>query len=298
MKNNIGFLAAMTITLCFNAQAQLNPAQPLSSAPPYTLFEQWAQPVTPFQMFPHVYYVGTRNLSSVLLSTPEGLILIDAALDASAPTIKAHIEALGFDIKDLRYILNSHARLDQAGGIARLKTWSGAKVVASAANAEQLALGGKQDFALGDALSFPPVKADIIVGEGDSITLGGLTLTALMTPGHLPGATSWLTTLRQGEQNYRLVYADSLATPDYYLIDNKNYPDLVQDIRGSFARLAEQQADIFIANKGTRFDLENKMVRLRAGDLDAFVDRQGLQHYVKESQKVFEAQLAKQQKDI
>lgn len=298
MKNNIGFLAAMTITLCFNAQAQLNPAQPLSSAPPYTLFEQWAQPVAPFQMFPHVYYVGTRNLSSVLLSTPEGLILIDAALDASAPTIKAHIEALGFDIKDLRYILNSHARLDQAGGIARLKAWSGAKVVASAANAEQLALGGKQDFALGDALSFPPVKADIIVGEGDSITLGGLTLTALMTPGHLPGATSWLTTLRQGEQNYRLVYADSLATPDYYLIDNKNYPDLVQDIRGSFARLAEQQADIFIANKGTRFDLENKIVRLRAGDLDAFVDRQGLQHYVKESQKVFEAQLAKQQKDI
>ncbi|CAI2788673.1 Metallo-beta-lactamase L1 precursor [Serratia grimesii] len=298
MKKNIGFLAAMTITLCFNAQAQLNPAQPLSSAPPYTLFEQWAQPVAPFQMFPHVYYVGTSNLSSVLLSTPEGLILIDAALDASAPTIKAHIEALGFDIKDLRYILNSHARLDQAGGIARLKAWSGAKVVASAANAEQLALGGKQDFALGDALSFPPVKADIIVGEGDSITLGGLTLTALMTPGHLPGATSWLTTLRQGEQNYRLVYADSLATPDYYLIDNKNYPDLVQDIRGSFARLAEQQADIFIANKGTRFDLENKMVRLRAGDLDAFVDRQGLQHYVKESQKVFEAQLAKQQKDI
>lgn len=298
MKKNIGFLAAMTITLCFNAQAQLNPAQPLSSAPPYTLFEQWAQPVAPFQMFPHVYYVGTRNLSSVLLSTPEGLILIDAALDASAPTIKAHIEALGFDIKDLRYILNSHARLDQAGGIARLKAWSGAKVVASAANAEQLALGGKQDFALGDALSFPPVKADIIVGEGDSITLGGLTLTALMTPGHLPGATSWLTTLHQGEQNYRLVYADSLATPDYYLIDNKNYPDLVQDIRVSFARLAEQQADIFIANKGTRFDLENKMVRLRAGDLDAFVDRQGLQHYVKESQKVFEAQLAKQQKDI
>ncbi|MFJ7501235.1 SPR family subclass B3 metallo-beta-lactamase [Serratia grimesii] len=298
MKNNIGFLAAMTITLCFNAQAQLNPAQPLSSTPPYALFEQWAQPVAPFQMFPHVYYVGTRNLSSVLLSTPEGLILIDAALDASAPTIKVHIEALGFDIKDLRYILNSHARLDQAGGIARLKAWSGAKVVASAANAEQLALGGKQDFALGDALSFPPVKADIIVGEGDSITLGGLTLTALMTPGHLPGATSWLTTLHQGEQNYRLVYADSLATPDYYLIDNKNYPDLVQDIRGSFARLAEQQADIFIANKGTRFDLENKMVRLRAGDLDAFVDRQGLQHYVKESQKVFEAQLAKQQKDI
>ncbi|TFZ49647.1 HARLDQ motif MBL-fold protein [Serratia proteamaculans] len=294
MKKNIGYLAAMTLGLCFNAQAQLNPAQPLSSAPPYSLFEQWAQPVAPFQMFPHVYYVGTRNLSSVLLSTPEGLILIDAALDASAPTIRAHIEALGFNIKDLRYILNSHARLDQAGGIARIKAWSGAKVVASAANAKQLALGGKQDFALGDALSFPPVKADIIVGEGDSITLGGLKLTALMTPGHLPGATSWLTTLHQGGQSYRLVYADSLATPDYYLIDNKNYPNLVEDMRGSFLRLAQQRADIFIANKGTRFGLENKMARLQAGDLDAFVDRQGLQRYVAQSQQIFEDQLIKQ----
>ncbi|MEX3172997.1 SPR family subclass B3 metallo-beta-lactamase [Serratia quinivorans] len=295
MKKNLGYLTAMTVALCFGAQAQLNPAQPLSSAPPYSLFEQWAQPVAPFQMFPHVYYVGTRNLSSVLLSTPEGLILIDAALDASAPAIRAHIEALGFNIKDLRYILNSHARLDQAGGIARLQAWSGAKVVASAANAQQLALGGKQDFALGDALSFPPVKVDIIVGEGDSITLGDLKLTALMTPGHLPGATSWLTTLHQGGQSYRLVYADSLATPDYYLIDNKNYPSLVQDIRGSFARLAQQQADIFIANKGTRFDLDNKMQRLQTGDLDAFVDRQGLQQYVQQSQQTFEAQLKQQQ---
>lgn len=295
MKKNAGYLTAMTLALCFSAQAQLNPAQPLSSAPPYSLFEQWAQPVVPFQMFPHVYYVGTRNLSSVLLSTPEGLILIDTALDASAPTIRAHIEALGFNIKDLRYILNSHARLDQAGGIARMKAWSGAKVVASAANAKQLALGGKQDFALGDALSFPPVKADIIVGEGDSVTLGGLRLTALMTPGHLPGATSWLTTLRQGGRSYRLVYADSLATPDYYLINNKNYPSLVADIRGSFLRLAQQQADIFIANKGTRFDLDNKISRLQAGDLDAFVDRQGLQQYVQQSQQTFEAQLKQQQ---
>jgi metallo-beta-lactamase class B len=295
MKKNMGYLMAMTFSLCFNAQAQLDPAQPLSSAPPYSLFEQWAQPVAPFQMFPQVYYVGTRNLSSVLFSTPEGLILIDAGLDASAPVIKSHIEALGFNIKDLRFILNSHARLDQAGGIARLKAWSGAKVVASAANAQQLARGGKQDFALGDALSFPAVKADIIVGQGDSVTLGGLKFTALMTPGHLPGATSWATTLRQSGKTYRLVYADSLATPDYYLVDNKNYPSLVQDIRSSFRLLAQQHADIFIANKGTRFDLENKMARIQAGDRDAFVDRLGLQQYVQQSQRAFETQLKQQQ---
>lgn len=294
MKKSMCYLMAMAFSLSFSAQAQLDPAQPLSSVPPYSLFEEWGQPMTPFPIFPQVYYVGMSNLSSVLLSTPQGLILIDAGLDASAPIIKANIERLGFNIKDVKFILNSHARLDQAGGIARLKRWSGARVVASAANARQLALGGRQDFALGDALSFPAVQTDIVVGEGDRITLGGLTLTAMMTPGHLPGATSWLTTLRHNGKSYRFIYADSLATPDYFLIGNKNYPQLVEDIRGSFARLAQVQADIFIANKGTRFDLAAKWRRMQAGDTQAFIDPAGLQRYVQESQQGFEEQLKRQ----
>ncbi|OKP48206.1 MBL fold protein [Serratia marcescens] len=295
MNKSMCYLMAMAFSLSFASQAQLDPAQPLSSAPPYSLFEEWARPMTPFPIFPQVYYVGMSNLSSILLSTPQGLILIDAGLDASAPIIKANIERLGFNIRDLKFILNSHARLDQAGGIARLKRWSGAKVVASAANARQLALGGRQDFALGDVLSFPAVQTDIVVGDGGSITLGGLTLTAMMTPGHLPGATSWLTTLQHKGKPYRFIYADSLATPDYYLIGNKNYPQLIEDIRGSFARLARVQADIFIANKGTRFDLAAKWRRLQAGDTQAFIDPAGLQRYVQESQQGFEEQLKRQQ---
>ncbi|ERH64852.1 SPR family subclass B3 metallo-beta-lactamase [Serratia marcescens] len=295
MKKSMHYLMAMAFSLSFSTQAKLDPAQPLSSAPPYSLFEEWAQPIAPFQIFEQVYYVGTSNLSSVLLSTPQGLILIDAGLESSAPGIKANIERLGFSIKDLKYILNSHARLDQAGGIAQLKRWSGARLVASAANARQLALGGRQDFALGDSLTFPAVQTDIVVADGDSITLGGLTLTAMMTPGHLPGATSWLTTLRHNGKPYRFIYADSLATPDYYLIGNKNYPQLIEDIRGSFARLARVQADIFIANKGTRFALADKWRRLQAGDTQAFIDPAGLQRYVQESQQGFEEQLKRQE---
>lgn len=281
----------LSSVISINSFAALNPAQPLSAAPPYSLFEKWAKPVKPFRIADNVWYVGTENLSSILITTPEGHILVDGALDASAAGIKQNIAALGFAITDVRYILNSHARLDQAGGIARLKSWSGAQLAASQPNADQMARGGKEDFALGDALPFPAVKTDKIIHDGETLMLGGVTVRALFTPGHLPGSTSWLFTLADGK---KLIYADSLATPDYYLANNKNYPGLVEDIRHSFARLQKQHVDIFIANKGERFDLAGKLAKLSAGDSDAFIDRNGLQRYVALSQQRFEAQLKQQ----
>ncbi|EOC0297255.1 MBL fold metallo-hydrolase, partial [Cronobacter sakazakii] len=135
MKPRIAIFSCLMSLLSVPAHAALDPAQPLAEAPPYSLFEAWAKPVQPFAIWPGVWYVGTENLSSVLITTPQGHILIDAGLDASAPQIRRNIEALGFRMADIRYIANSHARLDQAGGIARLKAWSGARVIASHANA-------------------------------------------------------------------------------------------------------------------------------------------------------------------
>lgn len=291
MKRSTLLFACLISAISLDGYAALDPAQPLCAAPPYALFETWAKPVKPFRMAENVWYVGTENLSSILITTPKGHILVDGALDASAGGIKRNIAELGFDIRDVRFILNSHARLDQAGGIARLKAWSGAQVIASVANAKQLALGGKEDFALGDALPFPAVTVDKTVVDGETLSLGGVTFKALLTPGHLPGSTSWLFTLPEGKQ---LIYADSLATPDYYLVNNKNYPTLVSDIRGSFATLAAQQVDIFVANKGDRFALAAKQAKLAAGDSNAFIDRTGLQRYVDQSRQRFELQLKQQ----
>lgn len=286
-------LCLMTSLNLTTVHAALDPTQPLADVPPYSLFKRWAAPVTPFEMAPNVWYVGTENLSSLLLTTPQGHVLIDAALDESAPQIKRNIESLGFHLDDIRYILNSHARLDQAGGIARLKAWSGAKVVASEPNARQMRQGGKGDFALGDALPFPPVQTDILVKDGQRLHLGGLTLTALLTPGHLPGATSWRVSLANGQT---LIYADSLATPGYPLVNNKNYPTLINDIRHSFTVLAAQRADIFVANKGERFALTQKIAALAKGNKKAFYDEQGLKRYVEQSQARFEKKLAEQVK--
>lgn len=130
------FLKKLCVVLSFisivsHAQAALDPAQPLTEAPPMSLFESWNKPIAPFQIFKNVYYVGTENLSSILIDTGKGLVLIDAGIDQSAEQIKDNIERLGFDIKNVKYLLNSHARLDQAGGFAKLKQWSGAQLVAS-----------------------------------------------------------------------------------------------------------------------------------------------------------------------
>lgn len=286
------FFVCIFSTSALPAMAALDPSQPLSPAPPLSLFKAWAKPIKPFQITEGVWYVGTENLSSILLTTPAGHILIDAGLDESAPQIKANIEAAGFRLTDVRYLLNSHARLDQAGGMARLKAWSGAQLVASQPNADQMARGGRQDFALGDALPFPPVTTDKIIHNQENISLGGITVTALFTPGHLPGSTSWRVTLRNGKT---LIYADSLATPDYLLINNKNYPDLVTDIQSSFKTLAAQHVDIFIANKGDRFELLEKRQQLRNGDTQAFFDSNGLQQYVERSRQRFITQLTAQQ---
>ncbi|EAB7655470.1 HARLDQ motif MBL-fold protein [Salmonella enterica subsp. enterica] len=286
------FFVCIFSTSALPAMAALDPSQPLSPAPPLSLFKAWAKPIKPFQITEGVWYVGTKNLSSILLTTPAGHILIDAGLDESAPQIKANIEAAGFRLTDVRYLLNSHARLDQAGGMARLKAWSGAQLVASQPNADQMARGGREDFALGDALPFPPVTTDKIIHNQESISLGGITVTALFTPGHLPGSTSWRVTLRNGKT---LIYADSLATPDYLLINNKNYPDLVTDIQSSFKTLAAQHVDIFIANKGDRFGLLEKRQQLCNGDTQAFFDSNGLQQYVERSRQRFITQLTAQQ---
>ncbi|HFE7428251.1 TPA: HARLDQ motif MBL-fold protein [Salmonella enterica subsp. enterica serovar Newport] len=286
------FLVCIFSTSALPAMAALDPSQPLSPAPPLSLFKAWAKPIKPFQITEGVWYVGTKNLSSILLTTPAGHILIDAGLDESAPQIKENIEAAGFRLTDVRYLLNSHARLDQAGGMARLKAWSGAQLVASQPNADQMARGGREDFALGDALPFPPVTTDKIIHNQESISLGGISVTALFTPGHLPGSTSWRVTLRNGKT---LIYADSLATPDYLLINNKNYPDLVTDIQSSFKTLAAQHVDIFIANKGDRFGLLEKRQQLLNGDTHAFFDSNGLQQYVERSRQRFITQLTAQQ---
>lgn len=182
----------------------------------------WNAPQAPFRIHGDTWYVGPRGLSVLLIDTGAGLVLLDGALPQSAPQVLDNLRALGFDPAQVRWIVNSHAHFDHAGGIAALAAATGARVAASPAGARALALG---DAVPGDpqadpagSMRFPAVAAVHGVGDGESIRLGRLRLTAHHTPGHTPGGTTWSWRSCEGATCLDIVYADSLtavSAPDF-----------------------------------------------------------------------------------
>jgi len=211
----------------------------------------WNQPQPPFRIFGNTYYVGPRGLSSVLITSEAGHILIDGALPESAKQIAANIKSLGFRVEDVKVILNSHVHFDHAGGISELRRLSGARVLASVWSAAVMRSGtvGRGDPQFG---TVPPIAAIQDVHEirdGESVTVGSIALTAHLTPGHTPGGTSW--TWRSCEDNvcHDIVYADSLtpvSAPGFKFTNSRNDPHALKDFEKSFAFLESVPCDVLI----------------------------------------------------
>lgn len=174
----------------------------------------WNAPRAPFKLFGHSYYVGVDGLSSVLIDTGNGLILLDGGLPQSAAVIAENIRALGFDVDDVQWIALSHPHYDHVGGVAALARISGAKVAASTGAMEALhsgaATAADPQYGYGYETRFPPIASVEAIGNGDSINLGTITLTAHHTPGHTPGGASWTWRDCEGDRCIDLVFADSL----------------------------------------------------------------------------------------
>jgi metallo-beta-lactamase class B len=261
---------------------------------------EWNAPVEPFRIFGPLYYVGTKEVASYAISTPQGLILLDGGLPESAPRIVASLEKLGFRIQDAKILLNSHSHFDHAGSLAELKEKSGAQMIASERDAAQLEAGGKGDFAWGDSKPFPPVKVDRKLRDGDTVALGGITLTAHVTAGHTKGCTTWTAVFEEKSreekgERLRAVFYCSTSVPDpenYRLAGNPRYPEIVPDYEKSFAVLRDLPCDLFLGPHASFFGLEAKAARLRAGDRHAFVDRQGFRSLIEKSEHTFHKLLA------
>ncbi|MBB3226746.1 metallo-beta-lactamase class B [Luteibacter sp. Sphag1AF] len=174
---------------------------------------EWTQPEAPFKVYGNTYYVGSRGLSAILVTSPKGHVLIDATEDVNAPMIEANVRALGFKVEDIRVILNSHAHADHAGAIAAIARDSGAEVRASPASAHALRLGGNDpnDPQFGEAPLFPPVKEVDELSPGETVHVGDLALTSHATPGHTLGGTTWTWRSCEGERCLNIVYGDSLT---------------------------------------------------------------------------------------
>lgn len=285
MRFPILLLAAVAPAL---AAARTPPAQ----TPVERQRAEWNQPAQPFRLLGNVHYVGMAGVSAYLITSPDGHVLIDGGMEESAPRIAASIRALGFRVEDVRYILINHAHWDHAGGLAELKRLTGARLVASAADAPDLAAG--RNPYRDDVGGFAPVAVDRIVGEGDTVALGGVTLTAHMTSGHAKGCTSWTLPVTQEGRTFSVLFACSLSVAGQRLVGDTRYPEAAADFRATFARLRALQADAFLGFHPSQFDLAEKRRRLEAGDPLAFVSAQEVETQIDRAEAAFETELAAQ----
>jgi metallo-beta-lactamase class B len=254
------------------------------------------QPVAPFRIAGNVYYVGASDVTSYLIATSRGLILIDGGFAETAPQIEANIAALGFKLADVKTILNGHAHPDHAGGLARLKQDSGAKFEAMAQEVAPLENEGRGTFYRGDRKLFESIKVDRTLHDGDTVRLGETALTAHLTAGHTPGCTTWTTKVRDGGRLLDVVFACQVTVPaDTPLVRDSAYPNIAEDFTRTFATLASLPCDVFLAEHGSAYSLQSKIARTKAGTrANAFVDPQGYRDFVRASRAEFETALVQQ----
>lgn len=211
----------------------------------------WNAPQDPFRIHHNTFFVGTHGLSSILITSPDGHILIDAALPNSAPSIMENVHALGFDIADISLILNSHAHFDHAGGVAAIQQASGAEVAASPASASVLerGSGGPDDPQYGVLLDFPAVVNVEQFTPGDTLRVGSIQIMSHATAGHTPGGTSWSWRSCDGESCLDIVYADSqtpVSADGFRFTDSKTYSTALEDFERGFHTLEQMSCDILI----------------------------------------------------
>lgn len=278
----IAFLAGLAAACAGAAKA---PPSPWAASNP-----DWVEPFKAFRVHENIYFVGTRGLASYLIATPEGHFLIDAGLPENAPLIAKNIAALGFDVRDVRFLLNSHAHFDHSGGLAALKEITGATMIASEGDRWALETGlvpGSEDD---PAMAAPPVRVDRVISDRESLTLGGATLTAHLTPGHTRGCTSW--TMNAGGKE--VLFFCSATVAANRLAGPPQYEGIVADYRATFETTRSWRPDIFLANHPMFFDMEERRARQIAGDENAFWDRESFPALIAKLEAAFEKALAEQ----
>ena len=265
-----------------------------------TSCDEWNQPAAPFNIHGNAWYVGTAGLSAILVTSPQGHVLLDGALPQSAPLIQKNIEALGFKMKDVKLILNSHAHFDHAGGLAALQRASGATVAHSPHGAQVLRDGtpGTDDpqYDPKDRLTIPKVAQVKEVKDGDTLAVGPLRLTVHHTPGHTPGGTTWTWQSCEKGRCLDMVYADSLtpvSTDGFYYSGGAAYPDRSASFRATIAKVAGLKCDIVIAAHPSATDAFGKAAA-RTAQSNPFIDPEGCRKLAAGASRNFDVRLQKE----
>ncbi len=263
---------------------------PVAFAQANDLSRQMNQPVPPFHIIGNIYYVGASDVTSYLIVTPAGDILLDGGFVETAPQIEKNIATLGFKMDNVRFLLNSHAHLDHAGGISELRKLCGAKFFAMDGDVAALTAG----------TAFPVTAPDRVIHDGDAVKLGGVTMTAHLTPGHTRGCTTWTMTTTDGGKTYKVVFVGSATVlPQYRLIDRPGaratYPGIEADYEKTFRVLKSLPCDVFLGAHGSFWSMSDKRQAMeRNPTQNPFIDPWGYQAYIIRAEGVFQAQLQKE----
>jgi len=261
---------------------------------------EWSAEQEPVRIFGNVYYVGTRGLSAVLITSGEGHVLIDGTMFETAAAVVSHIRAAGFRVEDVKLIVNSHAHFDHAGGIGPLQRASGARVAATPSTARVLQQGssGPDDPQYGVGLAMEPVKNVQVVKDGEALRVGPIAVTAHATGGHTPGGTSWSWQSCEGSRCVRMVYADSLtavAADNFLFTRSKEYPTALADFERGFATLSTIPCDILLTPHPEMSDLWGRLAkRTPGGPTDPLVDATACRRYADAGRKGLATRVARE----
>jgi metallo-beta-lactamase class B len=244
----------------------------------------------------NVYYVGSKELASYLITTPEGHFLINSGFEETVPLIRESVESLGFKMRDVKIILASHAHSDHVAGHALLKELTGGKVFVMQGDEDVIASGGKGQYLYTDS-RWEPCAVDRVLKDGEEVKLGGVTLVARRTPGHTRGCTTWTWRVADGGRDWNVVVIGSPnVNPGYRLVDNSDYPEIADDFAKTFQVLKALPCDIFLGAHGNYYGMLAKYEKAKRNpEKNPFIDPEGYQDYVNQKAKAFQKTLEEQQ---
>jgi metallo-beta-lactamase class B len=258
---------------------------------------EWVRAFPPFRMIGNIYWIGTYDLSTYLITTPQGHIVINTGLAQTVGQIAANVKQLGFKVEDIKILTATHGHFDHVAGLAQLKSLTKAQTVMSEQDAPLLESGGKTDFRWGadpDA-NFEPVKVDRTLKDGDTIKLGGVVLTAHHHPGHTKGATSFTLNVTEGGKTYRVgIMNMGSINPGVTLRGMPTYPTIGDDYARTFREQKALTIDVFLASHASQFRMHDKYKPGDAYQVDRFVDPAGYRAGVDDLEMTYRTQMAQE----
>jgi metallo-beta-lactamase class B len=262
----------------------------------------WTTPHESVRIFGNTYYVGTLGLGSILITSPQGDVLIDAGVAEDAPLIERNIERLGFHLRDVKAILNSHAHYDHSGGIAELQRASGARVEALRWSAQAMKTGapGRDDPQFGIVRPDMPRVSNVkIIEDGDTVRVGALAVVAHKTAGHTPSGTTWTWKSCERDRCLDIVYADSqtpVSADDFYFTRSKVYPNAIADFEHGFSVLEHLRCDILLTPHPGVSSLWQRVAKRDAGDAGALIDPAACRHLAADGRQALAKRIEKEKK--